>query len=645
MSTGKHIQFGNEIKNPRKGAHAIQDSLEEPYERVARQNKADAILETRTALKNSLNVLGVTEDDRLKKEKIYYKGEPKKIVVESRKKALNDRPNDRDEDFDDGDGNGFLSSYERKNLDSLYRTSTGVPRFDAYLSQRKEKLRRLQQDADSRVAANMQDKPNITKYKGSQGVQRVPVHKRDPKQFEEQKISTIERAMTQKELDDLKQCTFKPDISKSRSRNIKSTSQRNIHQGPDSDAENEAREPATTVNQLISWKGERDARIAMLRMGQVDGKDTECTFQPSLNSRSRQLTQHRDKSSVTLPLKQNREGFVKDFIEKERQEMFRPKINSNAAEIRDQGYKLGQGVPIKMPPRRVKKEPSPPKSVKSAKKYNPTRHQRLHFDLDEDQIKDRYRVEANPDIIQGKSLSSKLRKQLESQRVGGSPSRSYKSNRELSVKGSQRPRSRSSKKDRLASRSVSNPSISNLHQAVHSSTKHRKSKLFEKKTSRRTSPRSRSRSTESERLLRLSGRKANIDEEIEKIMAKANRRQQTNGSRGGSLTRSKRSPRRSPDREQAVQIRSPQRSRSPSHKKSVVFAQESDSDFQQAELDAQKFDSQHWRGLVKERYELNTRRKVDALIYKDDPDPLPIKSSAYSSSKKVANAFKNLNLK
>ena len=640
-AVSKHIQFGEDAKKARKDGYKSEVEREERQDRVHRQNKEDAILEARTALKSTLELLQ-GDGSSPKKEKINYKGDPSKLAAEARKKAHQDKIALERGDGDDEDTegqHGFLSNYERRNLDSLYRASTGVPRFDAYLSQKKERMHRLQQEADRREAAELQDKPKITKYKGIQGVERLPIYKRDPRLIEDQKIQTIEQAMTQREIDDLRQCTFKPDLSRSKSRK-NGHSQRAVNNRNDSDSENDTREPITAVNDLISWKAERDARVAMLRMGQVDGKDAECTFQPSLNPKSRQLTQHRDQTGLALPIKQNRDAFVKEFLEREKQDMFRPKINSNAGEIRDTGYKLGQGVPIKLPAKREKKDSSPPKSARSFKKYRPTQHQKLAVDMDEETIKDRYRIEANPEVIQGKGLSAKLRKHMASQRGLGSPSKSVKSYRSNSRNSQARGRSKSSSRER----SLSHRSKSDVKRLV-SNSKKRKSKLFERKSSRGRTSRSRSRGSESEQVLKMSGRVHDIDAEVDKIMAKAQRAARQEAARFGSQISKSPSDRKSPRRSKRQDSSSPKRSRSPGLKKSVMFAQDSQSDLPLAESARGKFDSQQWRSIVQDQYELNTRRKVDALIYKDEIEAPPLKPIPASGSKKVANAFKNLNLK
>lgn len=265
----------------------------------------------------------------------------------------------------------------------------------------------------------------------------------------------------------------------------------------------------------------------------------------------------------------------------------------------------------------------------------------MAIDMDEDTIKDRYRIEANPELIQGKGLSAKLRKQMTSQRGLGSPSRSVKSYRSNSRNSQARGRFKSSSRER----SLSARSNSNVKRLLSNSKKRRKSKLFERNSSRSRHSRSRSRGSESEQVMKISGRNQNIDAEIDKIMAKAQRAARQEAARFGSQTPKRPSDKKSPSRSKRQESNSPKRSRSPAAKKSVVFAQASQSDLQEPESAQGKFDTQQWRSLVQDQYELNTRRKVDALIYKDGIDAPVSKPAPVSGSKKVANAFKNLYMK
>ncbi len=478
-------------------------------------------------------------------EVINYRGTPK--VPISQQGYLKKKKNDEEIEIADG----FLPD------DEAYRgRKQSKDRFDVYLEQKEQRMRRLKQEYLAKEKAAMRDKPEIGDYDSEKP--RTPIHLRDGGEILKKRQDAYQSNIQNKASQELDECTFSPEL---RSKNK-------------GEADN-----GRTAEALLEWKKERDERVALLRMAHTEHDTGDCTFQPQISEKSRKIMSSYNNGA--MPIKKGKKEFVEEFMKREKQDLFKPKINQNARSIVENGYTIA-------PPRQEIKPLSPKKKLPSKSprstsihKNKPTIHkprQKLG-EKTEDEIILKYRKEATPragfgkmsakefgysvasDVFHlGKSQSrSKVRQMMDSPRRSRSPlSASRAQNYNYSSQISERDFARADKIARNAKLNHSRSKSRAGQRKNHSKSKYRGS---------RSPTRSRS-----------------PDHYIEQTL---------NSAHSAAI-----SPRNKSPTGRNGKNNLPYHSKQPSQNRF--------------------FDDRMWYEYVKEQNEENARKKIDGLIYHDD---------------------------
>ena len=109
-----------------------------------------------------------------------------------------------------------------------------------------------------------------------------------------------------------------------------------------------------------------------------------------------------------MPIKKGKREFIEEYMKREKQDLFKPKINQNARLITENGYNPSSPSNYLRPlsPRNASKSKSA-KSASSNKPKSTVHKPKINsIQMTEDEIKQRYRNEAFPDTGFGK-VSSK----------------------------------------------------------------------------------------------------------------------------------------------------------------------------------------------------------------------------------------------
>lgn len=509
--------------NRRKGLEQEGRGVETEEDRLKRFENYESRGEIRGALK--------TVDEKLKelekrKEVVQYYGQLKMPQTSKAGKQRDLETYDEYGAFTDFDG-----GQEGRRV-----STTGVPRFDRYLNDKKAKLSKLKKEQEMKEESEMKQVPTITKYDLPND--RVPVHKRDLAKKSESRRQLHEDGERKKRMREYEECTFSPDINRPRSKS------------KDFDRDEIT---GKSANELMDWKKERDSRVALLRLGTLREDDRQCTFRPELNGKSKKIMSRYENGG--MPLKQSKKEFVEEFIKKEKEDLFKPKINMNSYDIVEKGYNapVPKETPRKLKPKSEKK----PKSASKAKAA-PTIHKNVtpRVGMTEELIKERYRTQAHPQLMHRHPSSiSKSIKQLALSSRGlrpDSPSRAIR-NYGISPRGGGN-----------LSRKFGFENVRNVGDQTG-----KQGNLYKDTIQQGSS---------------VSVRKV-MNSEIEKILRDANR------IRRGGRSRSRGSQR-------SVSPREKGKSRSPSKNKF--------------------FDDQYWMDLAKEQNDIRHKKRIDELIYKDE---------------------------
>lgn len=276
----------------------------------------------------------------------------------------------------------FTSPRSPRRSANTWGQGKGVPDVVKRLSdmsvekQKRMEKRKLEQD---QVELNeVKTKPDISPY-NYKSLERVPLHMRDYNGYADKRAEDQKRSLLVKELKNKDECTFAPNINKKKSEQIR----------------------AKTPIELIEWKKEKDNMLAMMRMEKVDINGSECTFKPSINEKSKRLMESKNYNSGNgIPLRKSKKQYINDFVKKEQEDLFKPKINVSSKRITKAGY----DKPAEIEVRQLKRKPvqNHPKSAtfsrNPSKDSSPIRYEKQGnpLQLTADEIIERYRKEAKP---------------------------------------------------------------------------------------------------------------------------------------------------------------------------------------------------------------------------------------------------------
>lgn len=321
--------------------------------------------------------------DRFEHETVDYRGEIGK------KKRIG---NGRNKSTDSETGTEFMGGGSDGKNGGRGR-GAGVPEVVQRLGDRslekQEKLERLRLERDVQAAKELKHKPQITPY-DYESLDRVPLHKRDYGNLAEKKTEEQKRNMLIKKLKEQDECTFSPNINKNKGENIR----------------------AKTPSELMEWRRERDNMKAMKRIENPDIGGAECTFQPSINEKSKRLAMNHN-SGDGIPLRRTKQQYIEEYIKKEKEELFKPKVNVTARKI----VKTGYDKPAEIEVRQINRRPRQQPSKSTIQKRNISRDTSSHrFDpegnpisMTAEEIIERYRREAKPKLREVKIPFSRNR--------------------------------------------------------------------------------------------------------------------------------------------------------------------------------------------------------------------------------------------
>lgn len=290
---------------------------------------------------------------------------------------------------------------------------------DAFLTKKEERLKSLRALKQNQEMAEVKDRPTINKYdfqKYRPSFQERIIKNNGYRELSEKKKER-ELSRTKPDQKELKECTFKPNIAGSNRRRDLSRSISKNH------SETRGKSPS----ELIAWRGEKENRLASLRISVSKDinqhEKNECTFKPELNKRSLKLAKshnkisqyqsggshlYRDETSNLLdedsmPIKKPKQSFVKEYLAKEKQDFYKPKINKKTSEIIENGYKIPKTKDRPLRPELTRKYgPEGWKYTKSGYVFrgnyslSPDRPSVYTGPRDEEGIKRRFRKEAQP---------------------------------------------------------------------------------------------------------------------------------------------------------------------------------------------------------------------------------------------------------
>ena len=305
---------------------------------------------------------------------------------------------------DDFNTDGFITTEDMP----INVNAKDPKRFEAYLAQREvriEKLRRQYQEEENK---NIKEKPDITPYELSKD--RKPVYKRNYVEESEAKSKALEEARIKKMIDQHEEHTYSPDIKKK-------TGYDYVERGK-------------TVDELMEWKKERDGRMALQRMENIDKNAVDCTFKPKLNNKSKQIMSHYE--AGTMPIKQSKKEFIEEFLKKEKNDNYKPRINSKTNEILQNGYKLNNVEVKQLKPAYLKNEMKESMSNKpSYRSKSASKSPNLRIKITEQDIIQRFRYEADPNRIK-KSNQDRILSKNKAKSVRNLGSSQYSPNKKLS---------------------------------------------------------------------------------------------------------------------------------------------------------------------------------------------------------------------
>lgn len=293
----------------------------------------------------------------------------------SRINAVKIRNRDQDSDEDEP---RFTAAQQRgvsnhwgQNMDE----ADVVKRLSDKSLEKQEKLEMFRFQQEEKAAKEHQFKPKINEY-DYKSLNRVPLHMRDYQNFGEKRDEEQRKRLLMRQLQDQDECTFKPNINK------------NEHLR------------AKTPSELIEWKRERDNMMAMKRIENPDINGTECTFKPHINEKSKRITAEYNSGSG-LPLRKSKKQYVDEYLKKEREDLFKPKVNVNSKNITKSGYDKPAEIEVKQLKKKIDTNllsKSTAQSRRPSRDYSTDNH---HFDehltpLTAEEIIERYKREAKP---------------------------------------------------------------------------------------------------------------------------------------------------------------------------------------------------------------------------------------------------------
>lgn len=200
--------------------------------------------------------------------------------------------------------------------------------------------------------------------------ERIPLHMRNPL-LDKQKKEMLKREQERKRAEDeMKECTFKPCLI-SQTSHVATAIQTQLAKqdaiAPKEVCTNSSRGPET----LLQWKKDRDRKIAEIQAQNIDKDIEDCTFKPKISENSKRiLAQAFSNGNCTtdsqMPIKLSKKDYVEEYLKKEKENMFKPKIGSKTNEIIDNGYtNVAKVAPAKSIDKIVKK---PDRSLSKSKK-------------------------------------------------------------------------------------------------------------------------------------------------------------------------------------------------------------------------------------------------------------------------------------
>ena len=310
--------------------------------------------------------LSVTQPNSVE-ERVRYEPRPQqRLGTSTRSKSKDDL---------DGDRDGGFRKQEMRVWNDNQDLPDVVRRLGAKASAKQEKLEKQRREENKIVMSEVKAKPQISEY-DYKSLSRTPLHLRDYNNFAERKNEQMRNNIINKEKKDFKECTFSPTINKKTSDNLR----------------------AKTPNELISWKQEKDTNLALMRMENADQVGAECTFKPEINPKSRKIASNHE--GANLPLKRSKHKYVEEFLKKEKDDLFHPKINVISEQIVKNGYKRPVEFEVKQLKKKADQEKqrslSQVKGNQTKRQYQIEEYKRTDYTPTAEEIIERYKKDAKP---------------------------------------------------------------------------------------------------------------------------------------------------------------------------------------------------------------------------------------------------------
>lgn len=151
-----------------------------------------------------------------------------------------------------------------------------IERFEEDEKNRLRNLDNLRAENDARIKRTMMQDDHVAHSRSMSKENRVPIHMRSRSPVTHHKSSKQLR-----ELDELKECTFHPQLTRRKS--ARSKVKLDVLELSPYD---EDREGGRKPEDLIKWGLEKESKISALRIENTAGPDGECRFKPKLDQKS-----------------------------------------------------------------------------------------------------------------------------------------------------------------------------------------------------------------------------------------------------------------------------------------------------------------------------------------------------------------------
>lgn len=294
--------------------------------------------------------------------------------------AESPRPKVRNRSRESAD-NYFILDNETNSPINQWAQGDDVPRVVKRLAEKaqlkEENLSKMRQEQERIRIKELTHKPEISEYDYI-SLNRVPLHKRNYNTFAEKRNEEFKRNTMLREIQESESCTFAPNINKRKMDTLR----------------------AKTPTELIDWKKEKDNTLALLRMEKADIQGHECTFQPKINEKSKRMVA-RHNGGDGIPLRRTKNQFIEEYLKKEREELFKPKINVSSKKIIRGGYEKPAEIEVKQLKRTVRNKSAVNKkrTFSGDGEENSQNDRRYMSGMTAEAIIERYRREARPKRI------------------------------------------------------------------------------------------------------------------------------------------------------------------------------------------------------------------------------------------------------